>query len=298
MKLFFIILISLFFFSCSSTYVDKKDYDSETFEYIAESKHEYLGEFSYSGFTYAWKDFSEYQLTEKVQKAAIKKYGKNILLRNITLSDGHKSMILCSLATATTGFIMFGAGSETTTTKDKYGHEKEETEVTNLGAAGAVIVCASPIFTLLKRYKITADVYKNENSYKPEYLLLTEKEKIEDAARLARLNQEANLRYKKVQERIAERIANHEIWVGMTKDALIKSRGEPTKSIVKDDGTVSEAGGISTGLSSIYGYSAVSTSAVSSKATTKVNRVQVYYYPDVEIYIKDNIVTEIYDIKN
>lgn len=291
-------ILSILFSSCTSTYVDKNDYDSETYEYISENEREYLGQFSYTGFTYSWHDFSDYQLSDTIQNAAVKKYGKKILLRNITLTAGKKSMVIATIATATAGFAMGIAGSEEKITTDKYGYEKEETELNGLGVTGAVILCASPIFTLFKKYTITADVYKNETNYKPQYLLLTETENIENAQRLAKLNQEANLRYKKEQERIASRIANHEIWVGMSKEDLIKSRGEPKKSIVKDDGTTSEAAGVSAGLSAIYGYSSSSVSAGAAKSTTKINRVQVYYYPDVEIYIKDNVVSEIYDIKN
>ena len=293
-----ILLLSTTLVACSSTYVDKNDYDAETYEYIEEAEREYLGQFSYSGFTFAWKNFTTYQLSEKVQKAAIKKYGRNITLRNIVLKDGHKSALVCTGIAATAGFAMFAAGEETTTTTDKYGHEKEETEVNGVGTAGAFVLLASPVFALFKRYTITADVYKNSVAYKPAYLLLTEQENIETARRLYQISLAEKRRHLEDEKLKEARIANHEIWIGMSKVDLLKSRGDPIKATVKDDGQVAESVSASAGLSTIYGYgmaSAVASNA--STATTKTNRVQVYYYADSEIYIKDDVVIEIYDRK-
>ena len=78
-------VIASVFLSCSSTYIDRNDYDSETYDYISETDREYIGQFSYTGFTYAWKDFTQYQLTERVRKSAVRKYGRNIVLRKIEI---------------------------------------------------------------------------------------------------------------------------------------------------------------------------------------------------------------------
>lgn len=66
MKKILFLLSAIVLTACHSTYVDKNDYDPETYDYIPETEHEYLGQYSYSGITMAWKDFSDYQLTEKV----------------------------------------------------------------------------------------------------------------------------------------------------------------------------------------------------------------------------------------
>lgn len=184
MKKILFLLSAIMLTACHSTYVDKNDYDPETYDYIPETEHEYLWQYSYSGITMAWKDFSDYQLTEKVRNKAVKKYGRNIMLRNVKLSDGRTPMIKV---------------------------QEEE------------------------------------------------------------------------QRRIEERIARHEVWVGMSKDDLIRSRGEPTRATVENDGLASDMASVS-----VRGAAAVS-------STTKANRVQVYYYSDAEIYIKDNVVIEVYD---
>ena len=210
-KICVILLFITFSFSCSSTYVDQNDYDSETFEYIDETEREYLGQFSYSGFAFCKRDFSNYQLTEKVQKAAIKKYGRNIILRNIKLSDWHKAMTAATIATGSAGMICIASGWKIKEVTNEYGKKEKKDEYTTPYYVGLGATLIAPVFLLFKRYTITADVYKNNTVYKPTYLLLTEEEKFENEKRMAVLNKEAKLRQKKQQERFAQQIAKYEV---------------------------------------------------------------------------------------
>lgn len=311
------------------------DYNEDG-EFVEETELKYLGQFSYSGFTVAWKDFTDYQLPEKVLRSAMRKYGRNIALRNITISDGHAAAITATSITAAAGITMMALGmEEKQAIRD--GKTVEETNFNTLGGTGIGIMLASPVFAVFfKRYKITADVYEDNKIYKPS-LRLIDKDDLEDEIedrqkekkrqeeiRLAEeaaqrrkeeLRQEEEKRAiqrqiekqlaeemakKREEERIAleqlekqkreEKISRHEIWLGMTKDELIRSRGKPIKAIVKEDGIVEDSARVREGT--WKGDAAASTS------TLRSNRIQVYYYKEVEIYIKNNIVTEIYDIIN
>lgn len=284
MKKIIFLLSAIMLTACHSTYVDKNDYDPETYDYIPETEHEYLGQYSYSGITMAWKDFSDYQLTEKVRNKAVKKYGRNIMLRNVKLSDGRTPMIVATSVVAAGGAAM-AIGFQDRTTVIKDGIEQEESSMTPLSGAGLGIMLASPVFMLFKRYKITADVYRDTGAYQPARLNLIEDDDFEKEAKKQRKITAEKKTQEEEQRRIEERIARHEVWVGMSKDNLIRSRGEPTRATVENDGLASDMASVS-----VRGAAAVS-------STTKANRVQVYYYSDAEIYIKENVVIEIYDRK-
>ena len=90
---------------------------------------------------------------------------------------------------------------------------------------------------------------------------------------------------------------------------MLQSRGEPLKAVVKADGSISEASAKlskeSTGygdldygwISGSYNQKESAVSVGNAKSTSKTNRIQIYYYPNLEVYIKENIVVEIYDVK-
>lgn len=324
------LLAALVCVACSSTYVDRYDWDADSGEYIKETRA-YLGEFSYTGFTYAWKDFTEYQITDRVQKSAMRKYGKNIILRNIAIKESRSLPIIATSAVAVAGVTMVALGSNERAVVEN-GIERTETDLNALGGAGVGVLLASPVFAIFfKQYKITASVFRDDvDMYRPAQLAMTEKDefyqasalrrasnkvkKEREAAEQKRLEQIENdrrqkeemekLRLEKIEEerkqkeeaekrreeerrqQMANRISRHEVWVGMTKEQLIQSRGEPTRAVVKEDGIASDSVGVGTS----YGRA--------SSATTRANRVQVYYYPSMEIYIKGNVVTEIYDVIN
>lgn len=348
MKKIVIMLASVLCVACSSTYVNQYDWDAESGEYIKETG-EYLGEFSYTGFTYAWRDFTEYQITEKVRKSAMRKYGRNITLRNFEIEESRALPVIATSAVAVAGITMIGIGAKDKTVIEN-GVERTEADINALGGAGVGVLLASPVFAIFfKKYKITASVFRNDaNMYRPARLAMTEMDKFNQVSALRRANYDAKkrkeaeeqkrleklendrrqkeeaerlrverleeeqrkkeaeerLRIERLEEerkqkeeaekrreeerrqRIADRIARHEVWIGMTKEQLIQSLGEPTRAVIKEDGITSDSVGIGTS----YGRA--------SSATTRSNRVQVYCYPNMEIYIKSNTVTEIYDLKN
>ena len=214
------------------------------------------------------------------------------MLRNVEISDGRKSMIAATSLTAVAGIIMISAGSEVTTTVQN-GVEKDDVSMSAVGGAGMGMLFAAPVFMLFKRYKITADVYRNAAPYIPARVDMIDKDDFDEQAALRRASNEAKLKQEKARSDAADRIARHEVWVGMTKDQLIMSRGEPNRASVKDDGIVADTARLSAGVGAINGHVAAS----AAKSTARVERVQVYYYPGLEIYIKNNVVTEIYDTK-
>ena len=290
-------LAALVCVACSTTYVDRYDWDADSGEYIKETR-EYLGEFSYTGFTYAWKDFTEYQITDRVQKSAMRKYGKNIVLRNIAIKESRALPIIATSAVAVAGVTMVAIGSNERAVVEN-GIERTETDLNALGGAGIGVLLASPVFAIFfKQYKITASVFRDDvDMYHPAQLAMTEKDEFYQVSALRRASNkvkkqreaEEQNRLEQIESdrrQIANRISRHEVWVGMTKEQLIQSRGEPTRAVVKDDGIASDSVGIGTS----YGRA--------SSATTRANRVQVYYYPSMEIYIKGNVVAEIYDVIN
>jgi hypothetical protein len=296
-KLFFLFLISLIFLPSCATVKSLNDYDFETSEQKNYYDKNVLGTVSVSKVDVIWSSYHPDDektkvLFSKLLQKAKKQYGQNIELINISIGDNQPGITVPLYIMGGSGFFGCAIGSSAFTTeketKTSSLEKKTETEVTNEGAFAA---CMAGAFVSLGAYffkgvKATATVVSAEKQ--PVYELVSENE-IESKLKLGKI---AALKKKEVEQN-AIRLANHEIWIGMSKNDLLISRGEPTRAEVKDDGFVSRSASL--GVTAININSAAGISATESAAVIK--RIQIYYYSDVQIYIANDTVTEIYDIK-
>ena len=204
----FILFLLVFSITGCSTFRNIKD-----LEYIDSEEYTKIGEISTQSLTWSWTNFSSSgnskfnnKLYSKLYKKAVKKYGTDIDLYNVVISDSVGANVGIHAGSLISGTALAYLLNDTSKMNDP------DYQINT-------IYGLAYLPTLCKLVKISADVVRNDTGE-----IISGDFISEDS-----FNFEYKLEHSGFTDNEKEAIKNKQIFIGMSEDALLMSWGKPNR---------------------------------------------------------------------